>query len=181
LIARGWRHQQHTTEGIRAVAELALVQPRSNYALRLVAGPMTNVDPPQVLPRPPVQVVTAPIPVRAGQIVHVSGKVRLTTPVQSSLDGFTIHDSLLGPPAALRWTQPAGWKPFELVREVDRDGTLTLTFTLHGLGEVEVDDLKVVTVEEQPAEPGKPPAKDKPSPWLSPWNLIHRLPGLKRP
>jgi hypothetical protein len=84
------------------------------------------------------------MPVTAGQVVHVSGWVRVVGEIPTHLDGATLHDSLLGPSGGLRWTRTDGWKPFQMLREVPGDGAFELTLTLHGEGEVHFDDLKVI-------------------------------------
>jgi len=179
LITRGWRHEQNPVDGIRAAAELALVSRRGGYCLRLAAGPETNVDPPQVLTQAPVRVSTPPVPVRAGQLVHVTGRVRIPLPIQASLDGFTVQDNLMGRVGCLRWNTPQQWRQFELIREVHADGSFVLTLTLHGLGEVEVDDLKVVTITESTSPKQTPSDKSRRRSLPNPLDLLHRLPGLK--
>ena len=55
---------------------------------------------------------------------------------------MTITESLTGSKA--RWKKTSGWETFELIREVTTDSDLRLRLTLHGLGEVLFDDLKIV-------------------------------------
>jgi len=60
-----------------------------------------------------------------------------------------IYESTKGTVGALRWkepTPPRQWQPFQLIREIDRSQDLTVTIELRGLGDVRIDDLKVVPI-----------------------------------
>ncbi len=114
------------------------------HCLRLVAVPEAGADPPRVVHQSPVSVISPSIPVRAGQVVHISGILRIPVPTTANLDGVTLYDTLGGASAALRWHGPQGWQRFELIRDVDRDREFVVRITLNGLGEVKVDDLRVV-------------------------------------
>ncbi len=100
------------------------------------------------------------MPVTAGQVLHVSGWVRVVRPLADDADGATLHDNLLGPSAGLRWTRTKGWERFEMLREVPEDGDFELTLALHGEGEVHFDDIRVIpheprlSVAEQPRRNG---------------------------
>ena len=92
-----------------------------------------------------VKLISPSIPVRAGQILHISGWVRVPgQPIAAEADGATLHDNLLGPSAGLRWTKTKGWEQFEMLREVPEDGNYELTLALQGEGEVHFDDVRVI-------------------------------------
>jgi hypothetical protein len=93
--------------------------------------------------RNPVTVTTPEITVRAGQVIHISGWVRVVSTISGSLDGAMLYDSQNGPVGALRWHERSGWRRFVMVREVQYSGKLNLTMTLTGLGEIQFDDLRV--------------------------------------
>ena len=61
-----------------------------------------------------------------------------------SLDGVTLHDNLGGMLGALRFTEKAGWQRFQLLRDVREDTDFRLTVSLNGIGEVLLDDLKII-------------------------------------
>ena len=117
---------------------------QGNYALQLVAQRREGVPPGPGETEGSVTFTTAPFPAKAGQVLHISGWVRVVQPIPDHLDGAMIHDSLLGSSAGLRWTKTNGWEPFEMLREVPADTEVVLTLTLHGLGEVHFDDIRVV-------------------------------------
>lgn len=78
--------------------------------------------------------------------------------VNGSLEGVTLTDNLTGLTGAMRWTEKRDWQSLELLREAYQDGDFTLTFTLHGLGDVQFDDLKVIT--HDPPQPVSAPATE---------------------
>lgn len=180
MLADGWRHEQRTNGDIRAATELYPRPHGGTHCLRLVAVPETNHDLPGVVSERPVTVTSPPIQVSAGQIIHVSGYVRMAAPSVGSLDGAMLYDSLVGQTGALRWQTNSDWQPFELLREAATDGEFTLTLTLTGLGEIQFDDLKVIACNppvatalgnaDQPIE--------KRSPRTSPLKFLPRLPRL---
>lgn len=144
MIVEGWQHSQSSLDGVRAGAELVQSGREGKYCLRLWAAPVPGHQQLGSLPHSPVTMTTPPLPVRSGQIVHVSGWVQVVAPVTQSLDGAMLYDSLLGPSGALRWDTPAEWQRFELIREVHESGDFSLNLVLTGLGDVRFDDLQVV-------------------------------------
>lgn len=142
MIADGWSNQQNDIEGIRAAAELASLGNQSGFALRLLAVPNTNAEIPVALEGLPIALTTPPLAVKAGQIVHISGRIRIQAQPAASIEGVTVTESLTG--SKIRWKKTRGWEAFELIREVTTDSDLRLRLTLHGLGEVLFDDLKIV-------------------------------------
>lgn len=143
-IAAKWRHEQEEIRDVRAAAEFYPDPHKGNYCLRLIAVPATGEDVPSVVAGTPVSVSTPPLPVRAGQILHVSGWVRVAAPMTAGLDGAMIYDSFTGKVGALRWHNKQGWNRFEMIREAHQDGEFFLTMALGCLGEIHFDDLRVV-------------------------------------
>lgn len=177
MVQAGWKHSQESSEGIHATAEL-FAHPRSgSYCLRLIAIPASGQDPPLVVEHPPATVQTPSIPVRAGQILHISGWVRVMSPISTNLDGAVLYDSILGRAGAIRWREAQDWKRFELIREADRDDDFSLTIALCGLGEIRVDDLQVIAHDPLPetaTEPASTELEVPPRP--SPLSLLPKLP-----
>ncbi len=64
-------------------------------------------------------------------------------PIQGSLDGLLIYDSLGGSDLAERVLIAPDWREFTLYRAAPRDGTVTVTLALTGIGEVWLDDVTV--------------------------------------
>ncbi|MCA9080016.1 MAG: hypothetical protein KDA58_05625 [Planctomycetaceae bacterium] len=98
------------------------------------------------IPEPaPLLVHTPDLPVRDGDIVLISGQVRIPQPLQVSEQGLLIYDSLRGVAGAMEWQQQtSGWQPFRMIREMPRDGSLNLAIEFRARGRVELDDLRVL-------------------------------------
>jgi hypothetical protein len=143
-IRAGWSQSQHAVEGLRAEAELYPSAHKGKSALRLIAVPTAGVEAPEIIAKPPVTVSSPAITARAGQILHISGWVKIVAPVTHSLDGVTVHDNIDRMLGALRFNEKSGWQRFQMLREVRADGPYVLTFSLHGMGEVLFDDLQVI-------------------------------------
>ncbi|MBI1346752.1 hypothetical protein GC163_10745 [bacterium] len=144
MTAEKWQNVHRAPEILQTSAALFPTGRKKGYALRLECRPHPGVTSVLLLEESPVTVTTPPMPVRAGQILHISGWVKLTEPVKSSRDGVLIYDSLLGRSAGLRVYDAEQWTRFELLRIVPASGEFTVSFSLTGLGEVLLDDLQVI-------------------------------------
>ena len=145
LNRSGWQKIVLPLAGIRADAQVLAAPGRDkSRCLRLFAAPETNTDAPSVVDTPPITVMTPPIAVRAGQILHISGSVRIASPITGSIEGVTLSDNLTGQSGAWRETEKREWQKIELLREAYQDGDYSLTITLHGIGDVQFDDLRVI-------------------------------------
>ncbi len=184
LVEDGWNQDPAEIDGIRAAAEVYLRPHHGHYCLRLVAVPDAGKETPNFVAERPVTVVSAPVPVRKGQIIYIGGWVNVAAPAVGNLDGALFYDSLGGPAQAFRWRKPTKeWEHFEALRFVSEDGELTLTMALASLGDVRFDDLQIIPCELsalQETLPGlaAPPAAGL---WSKPLNLIKRVPGLAPP
>jgi hypothetical protein len=180
VVAEGWRHEQNEVPGVQAGAELYPSARQGHYAMRLAAVPLVGQTPPAVMPASPVTVTTPPMEVRSGQVLHVSGWVRVPRPITGSLDGAVLYDSIAGSAAALRWTGEAGgeWRRFLFLREVPQAGSYTLTLELAGLGEVHFDDVRVVAFDPQTELAEPTPTAPGENPLAYPLRLLDRLPRL---
>jgi hypothetical protein len=142
MIKDGWKHSQGDLPGIRASAELTQLRGDSGASLRLVAIPDPNQEIPVSLSGTPISIQTPPISVKAGEIVRITGRVRVPASPVGSLEGVTVYESLAG--SRLHWERTRGWQNFELLREVPAASDFTLKLTLHGLGEARFDDLQII-------------------------------------
>lgn len=157
MNAERWQRKEVEIPGVRTHAEVYFQQPHSGKScLHLIAGLAPGQDPPAVISEKPLTIVTPPVTVYKGQIVLISGWVKMAAPSIGSLDGAMLYDSIGGPALALRWHKPADWREFELVREVTETTDLTLTMSLSGLGDIRFDDLKIVALEAADRATGAP-------------------------
>lgn len=180
MIAEGWKHQQSGLKGVRAAAELYRSGFKSTYALRLVAIPERGTEAPQVVEKPPVVVTTPKLRVRSGQLVQISGMMRLVNPVLGSVEGVMVYDNIGGTGSALRYNGKTGWYRFSMIRAVPKTGDLTLTFALTGLGEVQIDNLRVVAHSPSRAREPAPSTGTGTNSgnWTKPFRFLNRLPKL---
>ena len=91
----------------------------------------------------------APIQVRAGDLIEITGVARLPKPLLGSVDDLQIIDSLGGPDMALRIHHAPSWQPFRVIRAATSDAQLTVTIALFGLGKAQIDDLAIRIVKKQ--------------------------------
>ncbi len=145
LIAAGWRHEQRTTPDTSSAAELNPTAKQGKYSLRLAVTP--TIDEPTAFQfhTPPVTVTSPAVTVHAGQVVKISGWAKTIRPINRSVDGAMIYDSLLGKTGAIRILNAPEWQRFEVWRVVPESQVVTVTTAMHGLGEVLLDDLRIST------------------------------------
>jgi hypothetical protein len=150
ILASGWEHWKSGDQEIRPYSQLSSVAAEGRYCLQLVAEPADPSRPPAELREAAVRWISPPVPVYAGQMLLITGKVQLATPVTASADGLMIYESLAGTVGALRWSDPTPdrqWECFQLIREVQQSGELHVTLELRGLGDVRIDDLRIMAVD----------------------------------
>lgn len=181
MVAEGWKHEQATIDGIRASAELYPRPRKGHYCLRLVAVPDTGKDAPTVVRERPVTVTSPSVNVHAGQLLYISGWIRMPAPSVGSLDGVMLYDSLTGPAGALRWhTKNDEWQPFSIIREARGSGPVNVTLTLSGMGEACFDELRIIPFDAgehrlpQNAARLRTPANSR----SNPLEFFKRLPGM---
>ncbi|MEM6330199.1 MAG: hypothetical protein AAF790_08120 [Planctomycetota bacterium] len=162
--AAGWRHTK--PEGSRARVSLGDGEPV--YGARCLTLHATGVAEPG---RDPCVWVASPVvPLRTGQLVEITGWLRL----RGSSDNrgghggeLAVIDSLGGPELATRVTvggythqpvYPAGssgrgdWLPFRILRRATGRQSLRLTFALSGSGEASIDAVMVRPIQVGAAE-----------------------------
>jgi hypothetical protein len=143
LQTSGWQNLTGSQEDVATGVELSLDAPHTGRtALRLQCWPRGD-QPPELIESPPLKIISAPVPVRRGQLVRAHGWVRVPHELQGSMDGLLVYDSIAGRELAHRVRMTEGWQEFTLYRAVPRDGSCTLTFALAALGEVWLDDVTV--------------------------------------
>ncbi len=119
------------------------------YCLRVEASPST-IERLSSREGAAVIVESPPVHVQHGQVVAISGKIRITSLEPTLQAGVLFGDSELGIAAGRRWfaaTQAGSWESFTLLRKISRTGDLTLRMEMHGAGQVELDDVQVISIE----------------------------------
>ena len=144
IQSSGWKNVASNAPDLETGVELSLQSPRSGRsALRLKCWPTNSDQAPLVIESPPILITSAPVPVQRGQIVRVHGWARVPAPIQGSMDGLLIYDSITGLELAERIQASADWREFSLYRAATRDGAFRVTAALSGMGEAWLDDVTV--------------------------------------
>ena len=96
--------------------------------------------------RPQLSLLVMPpaVEVAAGDILEISGRVRLGQKVRPE-DAFPllVFDDELGPESAVRPVLEPSWRTFQMFRQAGRSGQVQFTFVLNGSAEVHLDDVSV--------------------------------------
>lgn len=116
-----------------------------DYCLRMVSVPTEN-QPVVTIDEPVVRYETPAIPVKAGELLHVTGWIRIPRPLTSSLEGFRIYDTQFGSANALQWSQETEWKQFEMMRPIWKQEDVHIVMELYGLGDVAIDHVQIKTI-----------------------------------
>ena len=144
LLSGGWRQQREAVTGVDAAVELSVSNPqREGAALHLRVWPENTAAPPEAIETAPVMIHSAPVPLRASQLIRIHGWVNIPAPVRGTHDGLAIFDSVGGWNLAERVKQTTGWREFLLYRAADGDHPLVVTFALTGMGEAWIDDVSI--------------------------------------
>lgn len=118
-------------------------------SLELRAKPRDR-DSPRLADGVRVEMVSPGVPVQAGQIVRVTGSIRLPQGSTTSVDGAMVYDSIGGETLALRFTNPGDWRAFSFVRPIQQSGELRVHLVMTGVGAACFDDLKVQLADDAP-------------------------------
>jgi len=183
LQQAGWEPMSHKVD--RASVARMEISPEAAHlgqtGLLLAVVPSNPSDKPKQLETVPLWAATPAVPIRMGEMICVNGWIRIPQPLESTVDGLMIFDSLGGEELALRFLQTAGeWREFAFYRIVPEDGNYYVFFALNGFGEVHLDDIRVSAVKFE-----VPPAPVQPSPpgpvpyWqrLNPFQYLPPMPN----
>lgn len=179
MVLEGWKRTETEIPDVQSTGELHAGAHKGTYCLRLAAAPAAGKELPVAIFDRPVSITTPPVTVYKGQLVYISGWVKVAAPSVGNLDGAIFYDSLLGPGTALHWSKKADWKKFELVREVPETTELTLTMAVSGMGDIRFDDLQIIPLDVDPGSSGgvngSPASRTGKG---APWDFLKRLPGF---
>ncbi|MCI0492759.1 MAG: hypothetical protein L0Z07_07465, partial [Planctomycetes bacterium] len=115
---------------------------------------------PAIVPAAPLWITSPAMPVEPGQLIEITGWVRVPKPLRGNASGLEIVDSLGGAELSLSAIETPAWQPFRMIRAVPKSTELRLTFVLSGLGSAQIDSVMVRTL-------GQP--------------ITRRLPAVERP
>ncbi len=147
MMQQGWRHFEHPQTSLRTIVELSPKEPHAGrFSLHMAVRPTDPENPPGLVETAPVWITSAPVMAQARELLAIRGWIRVPTPIAGSPDGLLIVDSLTGESLAERAPHTKGWREFMLYRVAPRDGPVTVTFALTGLGEAWIDDVTISSI-----------------------------------
>jgi hypothetical protein len=162
LLNSGWKQHRGMSESLQGDVSLALQSPHGGRsALRLSAWAVNPKEVPVALERPPLWITSAPIPVRQGQLARIHGWAHVPKRLGASQDGLLLFDNFAGPRLGERIQISQGWREFTLYRAIPKNGELTLTISLTGLGEASLDDLSISLINPDPIREVARPRQEK--------------------
>lgn len=145
MTQNGWENRRLEIEGLETKVELAKAATvDGQYALKMS---VTGNPGQRLIESSPLWIGTGRVPVKAGQMVRIHGWVKIDRPIQGSMDGLIISDSLSGPGMAERILVTSGWQEFALYRAASSNANLQVKFELTGVGEVLLDEITIRAVE----------------------------------
>lgn len=103
MIVEGWRHEQMTDPAVASRAQLSSPAYQGDYCLRLASMLRPEHEKPHVLRQQRIAVHSPSIAVNPGDLLQVSGRIRIRAAAEANLDGIMVYDNLLGPQGGLRW------------------------------------------------------------------------------
>ncbi|MDR1483890.1 MAG: hypothetical protein LBT09_03605 [Planctomycetaceae bacterium] len=161
----GWSSQRHKIDGIVENLSISTQAGRSGTSgLRMFAQTENGENKPKQIETAPLWVISPPVGVRMGEMICVSGWIRLPVVLESGVDGLTVFDSLGGESLALRFKETGGqWREFAFYRYVPEDANYYVYFALNCLGEAHIDDVRVSAVQFEQPRPIVPDIRPTPT------------------
>ncbi|MDA1039561.1 MAG: hypothetical protein O3A37_04640 [Planctomycetota bacterium] len=150
LSGSGWRHFASEDPAVRTAVEISRGNPFAGAGCLTIRAVAANpAEPPVVLETPPVWITTPPLSAPPGKLVEIEAQVAVDEPLQGSVDGLLVFDSLGGPALAERVGRTKGWRRLVLYRIVPADTTepLVVTFAMTGLGTARLDEVAIRVIE----------------------------------
>ena len=148
LTNTGWSNQRWGTDRYQSLVELAPSAARAGQSgLRMLVQPASLARGQVIVENTPVWITSAPVAVKAGQMVRIHGWVNVPAAIAGSDDGAMIIDNVGGASLAERILVTNGWQEFSIYRAVLQDTELRVTFAMTGVGQVHFDEVTVRTVD----------------------------------
>lgn len=156
VLRAGWVNRQDSPPHWHTDVSFIHAAQDGHSCLRLASTcTARNPEPPS---SPLVTVHSAPVQVRAGQLVRVSGWVKIPEPL-NSLDGLLIYDNIGGRELGLRFHASQDWTRFEFIRASWTTGPLVVTWELTDRGEVWLDEVEINVHSRGPTSPAASTAR----------------------
>lgn len=138
----GWRKAIDAAEGSRATADIVADRNSDNRYLRIAAWGPSSAS--ARIPAPAVVVEAPTVDVDAGDIMEITGKIRLGQTIQAESDTpFFCFDHELGPEFSVYPTLESSWRTFRIYRHAAVSGPWKCSFGITGSAEVHLDDVAI--------------------------------------
>lgn len=89
----------------------------------------------------PAQLLDVRFPVNTGQMICIQGMIKIPNKIENTVDGFFVYEDHGGRMLGLHFCEKTDWRPFAFYRYAAFDGEMVLHFSLHGYGQVWLDNL----------------------------------------
>jgi len=146
ILAAGWKQDRRLQERADVLTEVVPVDNNNQeHALRLAAR---GKDRPLEggYAGSSLRIQTSSLPVQAGQVVRIEGKVLIRNGFDKPQSGLLVYESIEGPSLGQLMKGPKEtWLPIRIYRVVEQSGTLEVMLELRGEGDLLVDNLTVAT------------------------------------
>jgi len=142
MLVAGWQRRDVSSHGTAADVGLIEVAARSGHrVLHIGTQPdKQSAAAIAITDQPLVEIVTPPLPMEPGQVVHVRGWARVHA-ASTERAALVIYDSWTGPELAVRLPPTATWIPWSIYRAAPQNGVLRVSFAVEGHGEAWIDDV----------------------------------------
>lgn len=148
LMSAGWKNLKHEVPGIDGQSTFVAEGPHAGRScLKLTSRAADTQAVFRLLESAPLWVSTPEVRVGPGQLVRIRGFLKIDRPIDATVDGLSIIDSLGGESLAWRAGKTSGWQEFVMYRAAGDRGAVQVTFALTGLGEALIDDVTIETVQ----------------------------------
>ena len=143
LQETGWQYTATNAPQLQPHVRINHEQIRSGRgALQLECPAPLGV--PQYSNTPSIRITSPSMKVQPGQLIKLSGWVRMPRPLSGSVDGLRISDTLGGAALAVQLRKTENkWHPIVLYRLADSTGSISFHIELFGNGKVWLDDFAV--------------------------------------
>lgn len=151
----GWRHTaSSSSQSAERQLQIEFSAENPRYGEHCLVFSSAEREVAQLAEENQAWVTSPPIPLAAGQLVEVTGWVRMDR-VDGERATLEISDSLGGEELAIEVTPAAeSWRPFQLVRRPTKGENLRVNFAFSGVGKAAIDAVMVRQIRVSPAEGG---------------------------
>ena len=145
MTKAGWKNHRDESDQLTTKVELSQQAAfNGTYGLKLTTFANNNL--PVQIQTKPIWISSAPVSIKAGQLVRIHGFAKLPR-MAESFEGLLITDSIGRDSLVTRIQPKQDWQEFTIYRAAKRNGELSVTFAVTGIGEAMVDEVTIRTID----------------------------------